>query len=195
MKILVSASLLLVALVACGQPVGIGPAASGPTGAYTSQSGRDLVPGTAIRLDFTGDGRLVANAGCNTIAGGVDTGGGKLAVKDLSTTEMGCDQPRHAQDEWLSGFLGASPEWRVDGDRLLLSAQGTELVFARPVAPPLIGTTWVVDTLLSGDVASSVPVEATLKFDATTVFIETGCNSGSGGTGSAGTPSCSTHPV
>lgn len=172
----------MAALSACGeQPVGLGPGASGPSGAYVSQSGHTLVEGTKVRLDFTGDGRLVATAGCNTMSGAVETGGGKVVVSDIATTEMGCTPPLHAQDEWLSGFLAASPEWRIDGDQLVLTGSGTELVLGRETTPPLLGTTWKVDSLLSGDVVSSVTGTGTLKFAADTVSIDTGCNTGSAG--------------
>lgn len=172
----------MLALSACGeQPVGIGSGAPGPSGAYVSQSGHTLVEGTRVRLDFTADGRLLAGAGCNSMSGMVDTGGGTLSVTDLSTTEMACEQALHDQDEWLAGFLTATPEWRIDGDRLVLSGSGAELVLERETTPPLLGTTWQVESILSGDVVSSVPGTATLEFTADTVLIDTGCNSGSAG--------------
>ncbi|MFC5289488.1 META domain-containing protein [Actinokineospora guangxiensis] len=148
---------------------------------YTSESGRDLVTGTTVRLDFTDDGRLVANAGCNTISGAVDTADGALAVADLTTTEMGCAGPLHSQDEWLAAFLGGSPAWRVDGERLVLSGEGAELVFGREKTPPLQGTVWVVDSIREGDMVSSVTERATVEFGADTVTVDTGCNSGSAG--------------
>lgn len=183
MRTLVGAAVLVLALSACGEkPVGIGPGASGPSGAYVSQSAPNQVDGTTVRLDFTDDGRIVATAGCNTLSGTVDTGGGTVAVgTDLSTTEMGCAPELHAQDEWLSDFLSASPEWRIDGERLVLTGKDAELVLERQTAPPLLGTTWQVDSLLSGDVVSSTTGTATLEFAKDTVAIKTGCNSGSAG--------------
>jgi heat shock protein HslJ len=182
MKTLVGAGVLLAVLTACGQPVGAGGSAgAGPTGVYTSESGRDLVAGTTVRLDFTDDGRLVANAGCNTISGAVDTADGALAVAELSTTEMGCAAPQHSQDEWLTGFLGGSPAWRVDGERLVLSGEGAELVFGREKTPPLEGTVWVIDGVREGDMVSAVTERATVEFSADTVTVDTGCNSGSAG--------------
>ncbi|MGW5055286.1 META domain-containing protein [Actinokineospora sp. NPDC004072] len=184
MKTFLGALVLLAAATACGggaTPVGVGPGAGGPSGAYLSESGRDLVEGTRVRLEFTGDGRLLASAGCNTISGPVETGGGKVVVTDLAVTEMGCDPDRHAQDEWLAGWLAAAPTWRLDGERLVLAAEGVELVLARPAVPPLLGTTWVVDTLIDGEVAASVPARATLVFSADRVAVDTGCNTGSAG--------------
>ena len=64
-----------------------------------TQDGRPLplVAGTSIRLTFHDDGRLTASAGCNSMGGPVRTDGGRIAVADLATTEMGCDPERHAR--------------------------------------------------------------------------------------------------
>src|SRR2546423_11077938 len=64
---------------------------------------RPVVDGTRISLTFVADGhRLGAQAGCNQMGGPAAFEGGRLVVGDLATTEMGCDAPRHAQDEWLA---------------------------------------------------------------------------------------------
>ena len=146
---------------------------------------RPLAPGTRVSLRFTDDGRLLADAGCNTMAGPVQTRGGRLAVTDLSTTEMGCDPPRHEQDRWLAGVLAAGPSWRLDGSTLVLTSAATELALTdRTVAEPdlpLEGTTWVVDTIVDGQAASSTPAGGTASviFDAGEATVSTGCNSGS----------------
>jgi heat shock protein HslJ len=97
-------------------------------------------------------------------------------------TEMACDGPRADQDTWLSAFLGARPTWTLAGDDLRLRGGTVELVLVdRRIADPdrpLVGTRWVVDTIISGDAASSVPtgVEAFLTFDADGgVLGHTGC--------------------
>jgi heat shock protein HslJ len=122
---------------------------------------RALVAGSRIRLSFTGDGRLVANAGCNTMSGQAEVRDGRLVVADLATTEMGCDAPRHAQDEWVAGFLSSGPSFDLAGNELTLSVDSTEIRLQdREVADPdrpLRGTRWVVDTVVDGDAASSVP--------------------------------------
>lgn len=144
---------------------------------------RELVAGTKVSLWFAEDGRLVANAGCNTLTGRVALDGGKLQTPDgLSMTEMGCDAPRHAQDEWLAGFLQSGPSWRLDGDELILTSGDTELVLldrsvAEP-APPVEGTKWLLETIYAGETASSVPpTGAHLIFADGRVTGSTGCNS------------------
>jgi heat shock protein HslJ len=123
---------------------------------------RELVDGTRLSLQFTGDGRLLANAGCNSMSGEVSLEDSRLDVGGgLATTEMGCDPARHEQDEWLAKLLDTSPEWRVDGDQLILTSGESRIVLLdRLVAEPdrpLTGTHWELSTIIEGAAASSVP--------------------------------------
>jgi len=142
---------------------------------------RELVAGTRVSLWFTDDGRLVANAGCNTMTGQVRLGS-KLETRDgLSMTEMGCDAPRYAQDEWLAGFLQSGPSWRLDGNELFLKSGETEMALLdRSVAeptPPVEGTKWLVETIYDGETASSAPpTGAYVIFADGKVTGSTGCN-------------------
>ena len=148
---------------------------------------RPLVAGTRITLTFMEDGhRLGAQAGCNSMGGQASFTGGRMIVGDLSTTEMGCDPPRHAQDEWLARFLTSRPEWSRSDETLTLDNGTTRIVLEdKKVADPdrpLRGTKWVVDTIIEGDSASSVPAgEAYVVFEDGDHFQgNTGCN-GMGG--------------
>lgn len=147
-------------------------------------AGRELVPDTQVRLSFE-DGRVGASAGCNSMGGPYELDGDQLVVTELSTTEMGCDPPRHDQDAWLAGVLQGRPTVAVDGDSLTLATADVtlRLVDRRVVDPdrPLGGTTWRVDTVITGDAASSVPDDAPVTLvldDAGTLTAEsTGCTS------------------
>jgi heat shock protein HslJ len=147
---------------------------------------RELAAGTQISLQFTDDGRLLANAGCNSMSGQVSLADGRLTAADLATTDMGCDPPRHQQDGWLAAFLSAGPAWRLDDQNLVLTSGDTELVLVdRKVAQPdlaLRETQWTVDTVVDGDIASSTiaGVSASVVFLADRVEVDAGCNSGSG---------------
>jgi len=150
-----------------------------------ADAARPLVDGTQIRITFSDDGRITASAGCNTLGGAVEIEPERIVVEPLSMTEMGCDPPRHAQDEWLADFLSADPAYALDGDRLRLSAGQTtvELVDRRVADPdrPLEGTRWSLDAIIDGDAVSSVPgqVAATLRFGAGRVAVDVeGCNEG-----------------
>lgn len=143
---------------------------------------RALAPGTVITVQFTDDGRLIANAGCNTMQSPVDTGDGKLAMPDLAITEMGCDQPRHDQDTWLADLLQAEPSWRLDADNLFVTSGKTELVLLdKEVATPdraLEGTKWLVTTYYDGEVARNQPASGD---DAPYLTFADGKVTGSGG--------------
>ncbi len=181
----------LLAAGACSRPEGgPGPAPTDPldgrsfvsTAVLEGGVERELVPGTRIELSFA-DGRLSARAGCNLLGARYRLRSGVLElVGGVSTTEMGCDPERHAQDAWLSGFLGASPRVRLEGSELVLSGAGTEIrLLDREVAEPdlpLRGTTWRLETLVEGGVASSVPrgLHATLVVREGRIGGFDGCN-------------------
>lgn len=142
-----------------------------------------LVSGTQISLWFPEDGRLVANAGCNTISGDkAQLADGKLSVAGLGMTEMGCDAPRHKQDEWLVGLLEAGPTWKLSEATLTLTSGENVLTLVdKKVAQPDLpveGTKWTVNTIFTGDVASNTAGmdKAFLVFADGKVTGSTGCN-------------------
>ena len=149
-------------------------------------SDRPLVDGTQIRLGFV-DGQLSASAGCNTMGGGYRIDGDTLVFEGGAMTEMGCDDDRHAQDDWLVALLGSGPTIVRDDDKLTLTAGATVITLQdREVAEPdlpLVGTTWTVETVLLDDAAAPVPEDgvATLVFtEDGRIEVESGCNAGNG---------------
>jgi heat shock protein HslJ len=103
----------------------------------------------------------------------------------MSMTEMGCDEPRMQQDQWLGGVL-REVAFTLDGDTLTLT-DGTirlTLVDKEVATPdqPLEGTTWVLDGIVAGDTVSSVPVGATasIRIAGGQLEVRPGCNSGGG---------------
>ena len=193
LRIFITAAVLL---VACSAP---GQGGSGQVGGATldgrtflstaitdAGDDRPLVDDTQIRLAFA-DGQVGASAGCNTIGGTYRVVDGRLQWDGGSMTEMGCDPDRHAQDDWLSEFLGSDPQVALDGDDLTLTSGGVVMTLLdREVADPdlpLVGTTWTVTSIFTGDAVSTIPdgAIATFEFAADgTVAVNTGCNSGSG---------------
>ena len=154
-----------------------------------TQNGADrpLVPGTAIRLTFDKDAQLGVNAGCNHMGGSYRVDGGTLRFEGGAMTEMGCDEPRHAQDDWVFTFLGSKPTVALTGNDLTLTAGDTVIrLLDREIADPdlpLVGPTWTVNSIVAGDAVSSIPdgVVATLKFSQDGRFeVQTGCNQGGG---------------
>jgi heat shock protein HslJ len=188
-----SAALLVVLSAACGLVPGLGD--------DLDLAGRDfistsvtvggaafaLVDDTQIRLGFSDDAMMTANAGCNHFGAPYRIEGGVLAITDGAMTEMACQLELAEQDEWLFAFLGSQPLISLDGDELVLEDDQTIITLLdREVAEPdlpLVGPVWTVTALLSGDAVASVPegVTATIVFtEDGLVMVNTGCNSGNG---------------
>ncbi len=188
-----------VALTACGGDGGGGDAVGGPPTTETRPSaaldgltfgsrevvGRRLEPDTGVTLSFD-DGRITARAGCNTMSGPYRIDGTVLRVgPDLASTAMGCEPPLMEQDRWVGEFLVSGPTMSRSGEELSLRSGP---VMLRLVAPeerppaPLIGTAWVLDSIIHGDTASNVPTGAdhpTLRIDRSgEAAVSTSCNRG-----------------
>ncbi len=153
----------------------------------TAVAGHKLADGTRITLTFDAKDGLTVNAGCNTIGGKYRLDGTSLVTDQLSMTEMGCDAPREAQDRWVSQLLSARPTLTLNGTTLRLAAGSTAVTLVdRTIAEPdkpLVGPTWIVDTILEADVASSVPAgtTATVRFPTpTSIEVFDGCNHSTG---------------
>ena len=147
---------------------------------------RPLVGHSKITLTFTDD-RLGGNAGCNHFGFNYRIESGRLIVSDGGMTAMGCDDDLNQQDLWVFQLLGAKPAISLIGSDLTLTSGTIVLTFRdREVIEPdaqLVGPTWQVDGVLTGDAVSSVPAEpvATLVFRADgTIEVNAGCNRGSG---------------
>jgi heat shock protein HslJ len=185
---------LVLALSACGDPSGAGAGGTGGDGwpgertflsTSVTEAGRDrpLVPGSRIMLSFGDDGTIDAQADCNHLASSAKIEHSRLVVVGgLAGTEMGCDPALMDQDSWLAAFLMAQPTFRLSGDELVLGSDDTQIkLLDRRVADPdrpLAGTRWVVDTIIQGESASSIPGdrEAVLRFDGSGRFTgSTGC--------------------
>lgn len=137
-------------------------------------NGYTLVHGTELRLRFDLD-QLSASGGCNSLAGPYrvdatsDTSGVLVIDEDgLSTTDIGCDPDRHAQDEWLADLLTSEPLVTLTADGLTLGDGTTTIDFIdRQIADPdrpLTGTNWKVDTIIDHDASSSVPDHGSVTF-------------------------------
>jgi heat shock protein HslJ len=152
--------------------------------------GYTLVAGTTVTIAFTAD-RISAVAGCNTLASSWSLDGNVLVVAQSVSTMMACNPPElQDQDIWLNALLTSKPTVSLGGDTLTIVADGATvtLVDQAATSPALEGPTWTVEGLISGSSVSSVPAgaNATLTFQAGTVAVDTGCNTGSGSYAVAG---------
>lgn len=123
-----TAAVVLTLSAACG---GDAPDLEGHTYTSTASSGHDLVAGSRVTLSFE-DGRISANAGCNTMSGSASWEGDTLDVTGpLASTMMACDEALMAQDRWLSEFLESSPALSLSGTQLTLGGPGDGLTLTQ----------------------------------------------------------------
>jgi heat shock protein HslJ len=138
-------------------------------------------------ITLTIDGSSIGGtAACNGYGGRLEATGGGVEIRDLAWTAMACmpDKVMAAEAAYTQA-LGAVRSIRRDGEQLVLEGVGLELRFDPLPEPPtaaLVGTTWTLDTLFVGDVASAPMGEpATLEFrDDGTFSGSTGCRTFNG---------------
>jgi heat shock protein HslJ len=157
-----------------------------------TSNGAAIAPPEGYRATLLIDeDRLGGVSFCNTFGAGYRLHGGGLHLEgDQGGTAMGCAPDVMAAETAYVRALGAADETvAVDGGHLVLTGGGLTLRF-RPVpavpASDLVGTRWVLETVLQGDNTSSVasstvgaPAVLTLSPDGTFTG-STGCRSLSG---------------
>ena len=144
------------------------------------------VPAGAIVTIAFEDGQASGRAACNSYGGAYDAGDdGSLSFESFAVTAMACEAPLMTLESAYLEALGAVTGFGVDG-KLTLNGDEIDLTFdeeVSPVALPLVGTTWTLTTIASGDAVSSVlnGTEVTAAFTAdATVSGSAGCNRYSG---------------
>lgn len=178
-------ALAALALVGCaGAAEADDTSPNGRTYVSVDVVGEQIPGGGPLTLEFA-DGRVSAFAGCNRGSAPADLSGGHLRTGELATTMMACPPPFGDTDAWMTRLLEAAPAWTLAADTLTLSTATTTVTLRdkKAVDPnrPLVGTTWLVDTLVSGQSAmTSVALEQarpTLTINADqSVTGWTGCN-------------------
>lgn len=166
---------------ASGDGTASGDDLEGRTYTSTEVRGFELVEGTLVTLSFAG-GQLGASAGCNAMSGAARWHEGRLDVAgQLATTMIACPADLQAQDEWLAELLTSSPSMSLDGSTLTIGGdQGLTLEEVADL--PVEGTRWTLESLVEGDVVSSVSTdlgaELMIRTDGTRLDVSTGCNEG-----------------
>ncbi len=146
-----------------------------------SPSKSPLVTPKEFDLRFFDDGRVLAQARCNSISGAYRISDGRFRMDEAAQTEMGCPgADRHAEDQWLASFLTSGPVYDFTGTRISLDSDTirVELAPRREVEPDkaLGGTRWELTHLTDGPApgapadpnsavsASMAPPKTTLQF-------------------------------
>lgn len=167
----VLAVLLLLAATACGrgEPAG-GPTADVDLGGGTwvltagTVAGEPVTVPEGYRITLTVDGeQLGGRSACNSYGAPVEVDGNRVVIGGLSATDMACEPAVMDAEQRFLTALGRVATASRAGDVLELAGPDLTLTFAlQPPVPAedLVGTTWVLDTLITGEVASSVVGQA-----------------------------------
>jgi heat shock protein HslJ len=147
-------------------------------GDWVLVSGVSQPPGVAATL-VVEDAQLSGISFCNHYSGSYAVDGDVLAIDGLGGTDMGCDPDVLAAETTFLTALGSADRMTRDGADLVVTGPDGSLRFA-PQAPvpdrELAGTAWTLDTLVDGEVASSVLGSPTLELAPDgTVTGSTGC--------------------
>ena len=188
---LLAVALMLVACGSAGAPL-TSPSSEpfDPQGSWELSSGSvngaeiPIVDDHPITLTIEG-AEIGGTAACNSYGGRLTVTDGRLEIRDLGMTAMGCEEPAMAAEAAYTAALTAVESIGGEGGELVMSGPDVELRFSALAAPPtaeLVDTVWVLETLFVGDVASSPLGEpATLELRSDGTFIgSTGCRSFSG---------------
>jgi heat shock protein HslJ len=139
-------------------------------------------------IQILGDNRITlvidgtdagGRAACNLYGGTLTVNGSAVRISALSMTEMACNEPAMSAEAAYLAAIGAVAAWEREGDRLIMTGPDVELTYElqRPVPDEeIVGTTWVLESLIQGPAASSVQGEAFLMLTADGAFTGmTGC--------------------
>ena len=189
--------ILSVGLVAgaCGTPAPSGESDSGTEsldGAWVLESG--TVSGSALalnpdwRVTMTVEGTDIGGrAACNSYGGSFSLDDSAFSLGDIAQTEMACEPDvMNLESAFMQGLFRVTSASR-NADIATLTGDGVAYEFS--LIPPvpksaLIGTTWVLDSIIKGEAVSSTHAkadEATLHLSDDGTFTGgTGCRSVSG---------------
>ncbi|MDJ0498229.1 MAG: META domain-containing protein [Acidimicrobiia bacterium] len=179
-KTLVLIAVLLVA-VGCGdgEPSGATTDLPRPDGDWQLVDGVVTSPEFPITMSITGT-EVSGRAACNSYFGTVMVNTAAIEFGEMGSTAMACEPAAMAAESAFLTALAAAEAFEYRNDRLVLTGPSDDLVFA-PVAPvptaALLDTTWVLETLIEGEAATSAngePASLALAADGT-LTASTGC--------------------
>ena len=125
---------LLAAGCASTGALGGGGQAVGPTWQLVSL-GMEPVSAEAT-LTFGDDGRVFGTTGCNRYFGSYELASdGDLTLSGVGSTRMACPPAEMAQETEFLNALNSAESVRVQGDRMVLTANGDQLTFQSMPSP------------------------------------------------------------
>ena len=124
--------LLLISLVmsACAAPTSsslVGTwqlTAYGPTDALTP-----AVTDAEASLTFGTGGSVGGSGGCNSLGGVYEVNGNQITFSEITSTLMACEDPRMAQEGFVTQVLTGTAEFEIENNTLTLTNNDQVLVF------------------------------------------------------------------
>jgi len=176
-----------------GEPATTSPSATasaadalwGRTFLSTAVAGPAIPGGGPLEVAFPERNSIAMSAGCNRGVSSVELTGGIVKTGAIATTMTACAGDVAGADKWMTDLFAARPAWALDDGVLTLTTPDTTVTLAdkKSANPdrPVVGTTWVVDTLIT---PQAVSTSAALETSAPTLTIgdggqvtgTTGCN-------------------
>jgi heat shock protein HslJ len=159
-----------------------------PFGKGTWRLAEAVVDGAALGLVAThpvtlrSDGDSVGGiSACNHYGGRLRLSGGSVTIDEIFMTEMAClDEGVMEMESAYLDALGRVDAVSLEDDHLVLAGDGVTLRFVEMPPEPdsnLTGTTWILETLVVGESASTPAARAELRIGADGVVTgHTGCN-------------------
>jgi heat shock protein HslJ len=114
------------------------PELSGTRWIVTSIDGR-APSGPALTADFSNDGRVSGDAGCNSFSGPYIQSGREVQFGELLSTRRACvDEGRQRQETRLLNILQGSTTLQLSRNRLTVKGEGGAIVLI-PSEPETLG--------------------------------------------------------
>lgn len=137
------------------------------------------------RLEIDPKGRAKAGFGCNHISADARVEGDRITFGKPVSTQMACDETTEKAEKAALAAMDGEVTAKLSGEKLTLTTEGGDTIALSEEKPAgLVGTRWAVNTLLSGETATSVPADLPkervphLTFgEDSTVHGNSGCNS------------------
>lgn len=103
-------------------------------------------------------GEVGGTAACNGYGGFADVADNALTIGELSWTEMGCEPAVMDLEQAYLAALSDTTSYEITDGALTLAGPSSELVFAPEALvddQAIVGTSWVLDTVIDGDAATN----------------------------------------
>lgn len=143
-----------------------------------------IPPASAPVINFSEDGSMTGNGGCNQLSSEFTSGDGAISIGEIASTMMFCDGLMELETGFTTG-LDAVTRYEISGDRLQLSDDSLTTVltfFAADVE--LAQTQWRLYVLNGLEIPENINVTLTLSPEAEnregSIFGSAGCNRYSG---------------